>query len=91
MAALQLTQGELEFATDKDDRDSPQWNIRKINVPKVWSMDGVNGKGAGVVYANADTGVSYNHPLLNTNYRGKLANGSYDHNYSIFCCLSTTF
>jgi subtilisin family serine protease len=43
-----------------------QWNIAKIRANQAWSIT----KGAGVVVANIDTGVQYNHPALVAQYRG---------------------
>lgn len=54
-----------------------EWNIGKINAPSVWSL-GYTGQN--IVYANADTGVQWNHPALVSQYRGW--NGvSADHNF----------
>lgn len=59
-----------------------QWNLRKIGVPEAWRLGGANGaRGEGVVYAVADTGVSFSHPILR-NYRGLQRDGTYEHNYS---------
>jgi subtilisin family serine protease len=56
------------------------WNISQINAPQVWSR-GINGRG--VVVASADTGVMWNHPALQSHYRGW--NGSsVNHNYNWF-------
>jgi subtilisin family serine protease len=67
----------------KTSQKSPiQWNIQKINAPKCWAMDEKIGKGEGIVYASADTGVAYKHPCLKKNYKGLKENGEYDHNYS---------
>ena len=38
-------------------------------------------RGEGIVIANIDTGVQYNHPALVGKYRGNLG-GSFDHNYN---------
>jgi subtilisin family serine protease len=56
------------------------WNISKINAPQVWSR-GITGRG--IVVASADTGVMWNHPALQSHYRGW--NGtSVNHNYNWF-------
>jgi subtilisin family serine protease len=44
-----------------------EWNVSKINAPAVWSL-GYTGQN--VVYANADTGVQWDHPALQPHYRG---------------------
>lgn len=54
-----------------------EWNISKINAPAVWAL-GYTGQG--IVYANADTGVQWNHPALVSKYRGW--NGAANHNYN---------
>lgn len=68
-------------ALDGHQKNNAQWNILKINAPKVWAMD-ERGRGKGVLYANADTGVSFKHPVLVKNYNGRLSDGRFDHNYS---------
>jgi subtilisin family serine protease len=57
-----------------------EWNIDRINADDVWSTFGVRGEG--IVVANIDTGVQYNHPALVAQYRGNLGGGSFDHNYN---------
>jgi subtilisin family serine protease len=55
-----------------------EWNVSKINAASVWSL-GYTGQN--MVYANADTGVQWDHPALKSHYRGW--NGmSADHNYN---------
>ena len=44
-----------------------EWNVSKINAPAVWSL-GYTGQN--MVYANADTGVQWDHPALKPHYRG---------------------
>jgi len=44
-----------------------EWNISKIGADQVWSNIT---QGAGIVVANIDTGVQYNHPALVLQYRG---------------------
>jgi subtilisin family serine protease len=56
------------------------WGIEKVRADEVWSDFGA--MGAGIVIANIDTGVDYNHPALEQQYRGTLGGGSYDHNYN---------
>lgn len=59
-----------------------EWGINKIRAPEVWSSYSTDG--AGVVVANVDTGVQFNHPALVNQYRGNLGGGSFDHNYNWF-------
>src|SRR5258706_8015512 len=57
---------------------SVQPNLTRIKAPDLWAL-GITG--AGIVYANADTGVQWDHPALKGHYRGW--NGtSADHNYN---------
>jgi subtilisin family serine protease len=44
-----------------------EWNVARINAPALWEI-GVTGQG--VVYANADTGVVWDHAALKSHYRG---------------------
>lgn len=53
-------------------------NLGKIKATNLWAL-GFTGQG--IVYANADTGVQWDHPALKSHYRGW--NGSaVDHNYN---------
>ncbi|MFE6733869.1 S8 family serine peptidase [Microbacterium sp. NPDC057650] len=63
--------------------DAPvEWGISDIKADQVWSQYGV--KGEGIVIANIDSGVQYNHPALVGNYRGNLGNGTFSHDYNWF-------
>lgn len=62
--------------------DTVEWNLTNIGAPDVWTK--FNDRGDGIVVANIDTGVQYNHPALVNQYRGNLGNGSFDHNYNHF-------
>ncbi len=55
-----------------------EWNISKVGAPELWTR-GITGEG--VVYANADTGVNWDHPALVTHYRGSNG-GTINHNYN---------
>lgn len=59
-----------------------EWNIDRINAPQVWNELGVRGEG--IVVANIDSGVDYTHPAVAASYRGRQADGSYDHDYNWF-------
>jgi len=66
---------------------NPEWNLQKINADRVWSELGITGKG--IVVANIDTGVQWDHPALKNNYRG--FNGTtVDHNYNWFDPTNTS-
>jgi subtilisin family serine protease len=57
------------------------WNVAAVNAPAVWNDIGVTGQG--IVVANLDTGVQFDHPALVNQYRGNLG-GAFDHNYNWF-------
>ena len=59
-----------------------EWNIDRIRAPLVWSTYGATG--TGIVVANLDTGVEYDHPALVDQYRGNEGGGVFDHNYNWF-------
>jgi subtilisin family serine protease len=61
---------------------SVEWGIDRIGAPLVWSTFGVRGEG--VVVANIDTGVRFDHAALVRQYRGNLGGGQFDHNYNWF-------
>lgn len=62
--------------------NSVEWGLTNIRAPEVWSTFGV--KGEGIVVASIDTGVQFDHPALQAQYRGSMPGGSYDHNYNWF-------
>ena len=57
-----------------------EWGIHQIHADDVWSKTGV--RGAGIVVANVDTGVQFDHPALANQYRGHRPDGTFDHNYN---------
>ncbi|WP_460664915.1 S8 family serine peptidase [Kribbella swartbergensis] len=65
-----------------------EWGIANINADDVWSQYG--DKGAGVVIANIDTGVQYDHPALVKQYRGNNGDGTFNHNYNWFDAAGTS-
>ncbi|QDY80709.1 S8 family serine peptidase [Streptomyces qinzhouensis] len=69
--------GERENAVD-----AVEWNIDRIKAPQVWNQLGVRGEGT--VVANIDTGVDYQHPAVDEQYRGRAADGSLSHDYNWF-------
>jgi subtilisin family serine protease len=66
--------------------DTVEWNLTNIGAPDVWTR--FDDRGDGIVVANIDTGVQYNHPALVNQYRGNLGNGTFDHDYNHFDPLS---
>src|SRR5215475_1364954 len=59
---------------------SVEWGVARVRAPEVWGQFGVQGKG--IVIANIDTGVQFNHPALVAQYRGWLSGETFDHNYN---------
>nr|MDT0662543.1 carboxypeptidase regulatory-like domain-containing protein [Micromonospora sp. DSM 115978] len=62
--------------------DTVEWNIDRVRAPEVWSTFG--DRGEGIVVANIDTGVQFDHPALVRQYRGNLGGATFDHNYNWF-------
>jgi len=60
----------------------PEWNVEQIRADDVWQSYGITGEG--IVVANMDTGVDWQHPALQRKYRGYNATNpdASDHNYS---------
>ncbi|MGW0809649.1 S8 family serine peptidase [Nonomuraea sp. NPDC002799] len=59
-----------------------EWNVDRVNAPRVWSELG--NRGEGIVVANIDTGAQFDHPELAASYRGKNPDGSVSHDYNWF-------
>ncbi|WP_338695314.1 S8 family serine peptidase [Streptomyces sp. Q6] len=78
---------DTEQGTTEATADGVEWNVDAINATKVWNELGV--RGDGVVVANIDTGVEYQHPALMRAYRGLKADGSDDQNYNWFDATAT--
>ncbi len=82
-----LPQGAISEATGPGDGEisavtsaGPQaleWGLRQIGADQVWAA--LNITGTGVVVANLDTGVDFQHPALMANYRGNLGKTLYQH------------
>lgn len=78
----------LDWKPSKDDEtaratDTPEWGVARIRADLVWSLMGIDGKG--VVVASMDTGVDWQHPDLQTRYRGYDPKGLATHNGNWFC------
>ncbi len=57
-----------------------EWGVARVRAPEVWTQ--FNVRGEGIVVANIDTGVQFNHPALVSQYRGLQSGGTFDHNYN---------
>jgi subtilisin family serine protease len=64
---------------DEPSINAVEWNVSRINAPQVW---GLGVRGEGIVVANIDTGVQYDHPAVAGKYRGRNSDGTYNHNYN---------
>ena len=62
--------------------DPVEWNLKRVGADQAWNDFGVRGEG--IVVANIDTGVKFDHPALVHSYRGTLSNDTTDHNYNWF-------
>ncbi|MFD0152518.1 S8 family serine peptidase [Streptomyces sp. NPDC055721] len=59
---------------------TPEWGVKDIGADQVWSR--YDNRGEGIVVANIDSGVQYDHPALKGNYRGNLGDGTFSHDYN---------
>ncbi|MEU9706242.1 S8 family serine peptidase [Streptomyces sp. NPDC047981] len=59
-----------------------EWGVKDIEADQVWER--YDNRGEGIVVANIDSGVQYDHPALKGNYRGNLGNGTFSHDYNWF-------
>ena len=62
--------------------DGVEWNIHRIGADRAWKESG--SRGEGIVVANIDTGVMYDHPALAATYRGRYSTGAAGHDYNWF-------
>ncbi|MFC8597836.1 S8 family serine peptidase [Isoptericola sp. NPDC057191] len=68
-----------EVTTTVDDA-TPQWGVADINADDVWTQ--YEDRGEGIVIANVDSGVQYDHPDLVAQYRGNNGDGTFTHDYN---------
>ncbi|MEU9860635.1 S8 family serine peptidase [Streptomyces sp. NPDC047971] len=61
---------------------TPEWGVADINADDVWKQ--YDDRGEGIVIANIDSGVQYDHPDLVANYRGNKGDGSFSHDYNFY-------
>ena len=55
-----------------------EWGVQNVHAPEVWDRGAF---GQGIVIADADTGLQWDHPALKARYRGWNGTAA-DHNYS---------
>ncbi|WNI27639.1 S8 family serine peptidase [Streptomyces sp. ITFR-6] len=67
-------------ATEED--GAPEWGVKDIKADQVW--DEYEDRGEGIVIADLDSGVQYDHPDLVGNCRGNNGDGSFTHDYNWF-------
>ncbi|MFE3518209.1 S8 family serine peptidase, partial [Streptomyces sp. NPDC059166] len=65
-----------------DGTDAPAWGVSDIKADQVW--DQYEDRGEGIVIANVDSGVQYDHPDLVANYRGNNGDGTFSHDYNFY-------
>nr|WP_026688305.1 S8 family serine peptidase [Alteribacter aurantiacus] len=69
-------------STPETQNENVEWNIEQVGAHEVWDM-GIDG--SGIVVANMDTGVQWDHPALKEQYRGyDAASDSVDHTFNFF-------
>ena len=61
-----------------------EWHIQRIRADQVWSA--LNVSGTGVVVANMDTGVDWQHPALSGSYRGGESQGTAQSSLQLVRC-----
>lgn len=61
-------------------QNAVEWGVANINADDVWDEFGIRGQG--VVVANIDSGVQFDHPALAASYRGNNGDGTFDHDYN---------
>ncbi|MGC5002826.1 S8 family serine peptidase [Streptomyces sp. DT203] len=77
---LDRTESKSTDAATDADTTAAEWGVQDIKADQVW--DQYDDRGEGIVIANVDSGVQYDHPALVGNYRGNLGNGTFSHDYN---------
>ncbi|WP_330314052.1 S8 family serine peptidase [Streptomyces sp. NBC_00523] len=70
-----------------DGTDAPAWGVADIKADQVW--DQYQDRGEGIVVANVDSGVQFDHPDLVANYRGNNGDGTFTHDYNFYDASGT--
>ncbi len=69
--------------------DGVEWNIARIQANLVWDLLGLTG--SGVTVGIMDTGVDWQHPALQEQYRGYNPHGPSDHEGNWFCATDENY
>ncbi|WP_392875627.1 S8 family serine peptidase [Streptomyces sp. LN499] len=77
---LDRTESKSTDAATDADPTAAEWGVQDIKADQVW--DQYDDRGEGIVIANVDSGVQYDHPALKGNYRGNNGDGSFTHDYN---------
>ncbi|MFE7239219.1 S8 family serine peptidase [Streptomyces sp. NPDC057580] len=77
---LDTTESKATDAAADADTSAAEWGVQDIKADQVW--DQYDDRGEGIVIANVDSGVQYDHPALVGNYRGNNGDGSFTHDYN---------
>ncbi|MCK0114116.1 S8 family serine peptidase [Ornithinimicrobium sp. F0845] len=59
--------------------DAVEWGVANIKADQVWAE---GDSGEGIVIANIDSGVQFDHPALVEQYRGTNGDGTFTHDYN---------
>ncbi|OMI85851.1 peptidase S8 [Streptomyces sp. M1013] len=74
-------------ASGASDDATPERGVSDIKADQVWKE--YDTRGEGVVIANVDSGVQYDHPDLVRQYRGNNADGTFTHDYNFYDVTGT--
>lgn len=77
---IESADSEVAATTEAD--GIPEWGVKDIKADQVWSQ--YDNRGEGIVIANVDSGVQFDHPDLVGNYRGNNGDGSFTHDYNFY-------